>query len=517
MKLGIDFGTTRIVVARADRGNYPVVTFESPDGEARDFIPALIASSASEIRYGWAAWEVSGQPGWTLTRSIKRLLETAGPTTQVNLGPLQIPVLELLKGLAATIRDGLSPLDEQLEIQMEAMIGVPANSNSNQRYLTAEAFRCAGFSVLGVQNEPSAAGIEYAHSITRKKQNEELLLIYDLGGGTFDASLVDLKQSGPEVLASEGISTLGGDDFDALLVEAVLPAGNLETLNQHEQFLLLDISREAKESLHANSRKILLDLDLVQPGMGTVTIPVSEYFERARPLVDETIHAVNDLLLHVGSRTPDCLYITGGGSELPLISRMLREGFGRRVKRSAYTRAATAIGLAISADGHADGMIQERFTRFFGVWREADEGQNIIFDPVFAKGTALPSAGELPLHREREYTPTHNIGHFRYLEASTLYVDGRPGGDLTLWDEILFPFDPALEGVEDLRNISVEHSEHARQQKIAEIWLCHSNGSVEVVLSNRTSGYEKRFKLGRWNSATPVVRPMNGKRRKSNI
>lgn len=517
MKLGIDFGTTRIVVARADRGNYPVVTFESPDGEARDFIPALIASSVTEVRYGWDAWEVSGQPGWTLTRSIKRLLETAGPATRVDLGPVQVHILELLSGLASTIRDGLSPQDGELEIQMEAVIGVPANSNSNQRYLTAEAFRRAGFSVLRVQNEPSAAGIEYAHSITRKKQNEELLLIYDLGGGTFDGSLVDLKHSGPEVIASEGISTLGGDDFDALLVETVLSPDILETLNQHEQFLLQDLCREAKESLHANSRKILLDLDLVRPGLGTITIPVSDYFEQARPLVDETIHAVNDLLLHAGGRIPDCLYITGGGSELPLISRMLRENFGRRVKRSAYTRAATAIGLAISADAQADGMIRERFTRFFGVWREADEGQNTVFDPVFAKGTTLPSADEPPLCREREYTPTHNIGHFRYLEASALNADGRPGGDLTLWDEILFPFDPALEGVEDLRNISVEHSEHARQQKIAETWLCHSNGSVEVVLSNRTTGYEKRFKLGRWNSATPVVRPMNGKRRKSKI
>ena len=90
------------------------------------------------------------------------------------------------------------------------MLGVPANANSNQRFLTVEAFRRAGFSVLGLLNEPSAASIEFGH----RQKTTGRILVYDLGGGTFDVSLVELDAGTHTVLASEGISTLGGDDFD---------------------------------------------------------------------------------------------------------------------------------------------------------------------------------------------------------------------------------------------------------------------------------------------------------------
>src|SRR5207344_2452415 len=93
---------------------------------------------------------------------------------------------------------------------LEVMLGVPANANSNQRFLTVEAFRLAGFSVLGVLNEPSAAAIEFGH----RQHIVGRIVVYDLGGGTFDVSLVELGTGEHAVLASEGISTLGGDDFD---------------------------------------------------------------------------------------------------------------------------------------------------------------------------------------------------------------------------------------------------------------------------------------------------------------
>lgn len=510
MKLGIDFGTTRIVVARADRGNYPIVQFEDPDGGIHDYIPALVAASNNEIRYGWDAWAVSGEPNWTLTRSVKRVLDTAGPGTQVDLGPIQMPLLDVLTGMALAIRRCLGSSET-----VEAMIGVPANSNSNQRYLTAEAFRLGGFHVLGLLNEPSAAGVEYGHAAAKKGSDERLLLIYDLGGGTFDASVVEMRGGEHEVLASEGIGTLGGDDFDSLLADMALSSEALNGLSQSEHFRLQEHCRELKESLHPNSRKITFDLDFVRTGLGTLSVPVVDYFEKCKPLVEETLNAVDDLLAMTDAQSLDCLYVTGGGSELPLVPRMLRERFGRRVKRSAYTRAATAIGLAIHADGQAGFALREKFTRYFGVWREAEGGREIVFDPVFTKGTALPKPGELPLKRERIYRPAHNVGHFRYLEASAIDSDGRPAGDITLWDEILFPFDPSTEKTQDLKAVPVTHSPDALNQEIAEVWVCDSNGSVEVQLANRTSGFEKRFRLGRWSSATASIAPAKVKRRRA--
>src|SRR5947209_105353 len=99
MKLGVDFGTNRIVVAAADRGNYPLVSFESVDGGTADWFPSLIAVRQDERVYGWQAWEKQAVEGWTVIRSIKRLLERAGPQSLVDLDDQQIPLSELLNGL----------------------------------------------------------------------------------------------------------------------------------------------------------------------------------------------------------------------------------------------------------------------------------------------------------------------------------------------------------------------------------------------------------------------------------
>src|SRR5438045_9667891 len=151
--------------------------------------------------------------------------------------------------------------------RLEVMLGVPANANGNQRFLTAEAFRCANFEVLGMLNEPSAASIEYIH----KNKVTGLLLVYDLGGGTFDASLVEMGQGEHRVIMSEGISTLGGEDFDHILAEMAVGPEAYPNLSQSEMFRIHEECRLKKEALHPNTRKIVLDLDAVREGLGTVS------------------------------------------------------------------------------------------------------------------------------------------------------------------------------------------------------------------------------------------------------
>src|SRR5262249_22977946 len=170
------------------------------------------------------------------------------------------------------------------------------------------------------------------------------LLVYDLGGGTFDVSLVELEAGMHTVIASEGISTLGGDDFDLILAELAVGEQVLNALNLSELFRLDEECRRQKEALHANSRKIVVDLDATREGLGQATISVSDFYDRCRPLLNETLIPTRRLAEDGGV---DALYITGGASELPLVARVLREEFGRKVKRSEYTRSATAIGLAI--------------------------------------------------------------------------------------------------------------------------------------------------------------------------
>jgi molecular chaperone DnaK (HSP70) len=530
MRLGIDFGTTRVAVAFVDAGNYPVVVFETPEGETRDWFPPLVAIRDSRRLFGWEAWAVQEKPGWTLIRSIKRLLGAASLSSQVEIAGQLIPLRELLVGICSSLHQNLlkhSNLPIEKSEPFEVMLGVPANANSNQRFLTTDMFRSAGFEVLGLLNEPSAASIEFGHRRPESsRQREEHVLVYDLGGGTFDASLVTLGEREHTVAASEGIESLGGDDFDEFLAELALEAAGVaaaerDSLSQMELFHLHEECREKKEALHPNTRYIHVDLGKVRAGWSPVTVTTADFYQRCRPAVDETIHAVCDLMeshglglaASGGGPRIDTLYVTGGASELPLVSRVLREVFGRVVRRSAYTRFASAIGLAIQADSEAGYQLRDRFTRYFGVWREGEAGRTAVFDPLFRKGAALPAPSEPPLAQQRGYSAVHNIGHFRYLECAQLSGDGCPAGDIMAWGDILFPFDPALRDLPELSGVPVARTPFAAQN-IEEHYSCDSNGAVVVRITNLSSGYQREYRLGRWDVLHPRVVPGRSPRRR---
>ncbi|HEV2423215.1 MAG TPA: Hsp70 family protein [Terriglobia bacterium] len=540
MRLGIDLGTTRVVTAYVDRGNYPVVVFDAPDGSSSDWFPPLIAVRGDERLYGWKAWQAQQEPGWTILRSVKRLLEEAGPETRIEIGGQSIPMQQLLTELVGSLREHLlggSNLPASAKSEpLEVMLGVPAHAHSNQRFLTVEAFRQAGFQVLGLLNEPSAASIEYGHRNRKARGNSSSsrILVYDLGGGTFDASLVELGDTVHYVIASEGIGTLGGDDFDEIMADLALDAAGLGAderngLTQAEMFRLHEECRQKKEALHPNTKRLAVDLGAAREGWPEVSLTTEAFYERCRPLIQETLHAVEDLLDAAkgevngangdtpsgGEARLEALYVTGGASELPLVSRLLREGFGGRVKRSAYTRSATAIGLAIQADAQAGYRLSEKFTRYFGVWREAEGGRSVIFDPLFVKGTSLPVPGDPPLERSRRYAAVHNVGHYRYLECSHLTDEGRPAGDITVWDDIRFPFDVSLRDQKELKPVEVSRMGGGTMVEAEERYSCDAGGGVAVTISSLTGGYDRSYRLGRWSAEEPPIVP--GKRRTAKL
>src|SRR5579872_128083 len=526
MRLGIDFGTTRIVVAASDRGNYPIITFEGPEGESFDWYPPLVAVRGGDRLHGWDAWKAQSEPGWTVLRSLKRLLENAGPQTKLEVEGHAFGLSELLTEMASRLKRSLlehSSLHARGEEPLEIMLGVPANANSNQRFLTVEAFQRAGFDVLGLLNEPSAASIEFGHRerAVREGRPPARILVYDLGGGTFDVSLVELDNQIHSVLASEGIGTLGGDDFDSVLADLALEASGVsetgrEALSQAQLFQLHEECRQRKEALHPNTRRIVVDLSAAREDWTEVSVTASEFYDRCRPLLERTVSVVNDVLTKASvdeQNALEALYVTGGASELPLVARMLREQFGRKVRRSAYTRSATAIGLAIQADASSGYVLHDLLTRHFGVWRESEAGAQVVFDPLFPRGARLPGKEEPPLMNRRQYRPVHNIGHFRYLECSQLVNGAQPAGDIAVWDEIRFTFDPALAKEVDLGTVPVGHSAAAGMQEVEEKYACDARGGITVTIRNLTSGYERDCQLARWAPKEITIKP--GRRKKA--
>ncbi len=505
MLLGIDFGTTRTVVAAVDRGNYPTVSFQPEDGDTLEWYPSVAAARDGEIIFGFDAALAATEGGWSVLRSFKRQLGRLGSDDRIEIGDHRLTALELLTGFLSALRRDLlarSNLRVRRNEKLQAMISVPANSNSNQRFITLEAFRRAGFETRGMMNEPSAAGIEYAHHLSANggASKREVLVVYDLGGGTFDSSVISLVERDHEVLSSEGIAKLGGDNFDIILLDLALKEADINEVSDAALIKLLEECRRKKESLHPNTRRIMIDLSTGIEGAGEVAVAVSDFYEECRPLIESTIEAMEQVMEKSASEAgfdlheSAAVYLVGGSSDLPLVTRLLREKYGKQVRRSPYPHAATAIGLAIAADAEAGYKLRERFTRHFGVWREWDEGREISFDPLFEKDTLLPSKGEQPLTRARRYAPTHNVGYFRYLECSRIDQAGHPQGDITPWDEILFPFDPTLQSDNELKQAHITRlSNHGAV--VEEVYTCDHNGIINVEIKDAANGFSRRYRL----------------------
>jgi hypothetical protein len=161
-------------------------------------------------------------------------------------------------------------------------------------------------------------------------------------------------------------------------------------------------------------------------------------------------------------------------------------------------RSATAIGLAIRAEGHEERPLRDQFTKNFGVWREADDGDRVVFDVIFPRGAKLPSRGEEPLRAVRLYHPAHNIGHFRYLECAQLGANNQPEGEISNWDEIRVAFDPSLRDSENLMNLPVLRHAPMQERWFEEEYTCDASGNVRVRICDRITEQSNEYRLGRW-------------------
>lgn len=513
MRVGIDLGTTRTIAAAADRGNYPVVGFATPAGDVVEHFPTITAEVDGALVHGHAAAEAA-RTGAPHLRSWKRLLGRFGPEHRVQIGEQDVSLLELTTAFLEAVGEGLvahSNLPQPLSSLPEVVVSVPANAHSSQRFTTLEAYRRAGFPVVAMINEPSAAAIEFAHRYRgRLNDKREQVCVYDLGGGTFDAALVLVAGGHHDVIDTAGVQELGGDDFDSILMEMALEEVEVHPYEIPDDLrLALDECRVAKEAIRPNTRRILLELEALgelapdEP----VVLDVADYYARLEPLVARSIEALGEVMA-VGAHDADVadmkkaaavagvagVYVVGGGSGLPLVARRLRERFGRRVHRSVYPAAATAIGLAIASEDEHQPPVTERFTRHFGVFRERDAGANVAFDSVFPRGTPMPGPGGDPLRVVRRYRARHNVGHFRFIECGALDERHEPRGDISPHRTIRFPYCRQVRNGSSLDAVPIRRLE-AEGPLIEECFEVDAAGVVEVTIVDLEDGYSERFVL----------------------
>ncbi len=511
-RLGIDFGTTNTVAVIHDRGMFSVVNHQASTGAGtivQDLFPSaiLVDGGSGERWHGVEADRRFTQLGplfeGLYLPSLKRHLRdyVAGQRLPSPGGPeadaTGVDVAELLTGflrcLADSIRQSQGLADDE---PLETVVTWPANANGAQRHVTRACFRAAGFQVLDTLNEPTASAIELADCLTagrsRRAVTEPMTVaVFDLGGGTFDASIVRVEGQSFRVLSSAGIESLGGDDFDQVLLGMFLDRLGLtsESISPLTRHALLRQARSQKEAISTGAvRSLFLNpMDFGLKGR-PVSMPVEAYYERIRPRLKPAIALLDEVIRSAAERQPGVaaddrltVYLVGGSSKLPLVSEMVAAAFSEsRVVLTDKPFRSVAMGAAICAMDRVS--YRDVFARHFGLLRLREHGRVETFDTIFPAGTPIPRRGEAPLEKVAWYHPAHNVGHLRYLECAAIGPDGLPAEGVRTWSDILFPYDPAQSLTTEPGSTAIEATDRFSGEPVCEVYRCDNDGVITVEL-----------------------------------
>ncbi|HDY7716401.1 TPA: Fe-S protein assembly chaperone HscA [Vibrio vulnificus] len=353
---GIDLGTTNSLVASVRSGTADTLK----DAQGRSLLPSIVNYANEEAIVGYAAKALSeSQPQDTII-SVKRLLGRSLTDIQTRYPSLPyrfkasengLPVLQTTQGdknpieVSADILKVLATrAEESLGGELSGVvITVPAYFDDAQRAGTKDAAKLAGLHVLRLLNEPTAAAIAYGLD----SGQEGVIAVYDLGGGTFDISILRLSKGVFEVLATGGDSALGGDDFDHLLADFLAEQAGLETpLSAEKNRTLLNIATATKIAF---SEQDSVEVEV----FGWKGVVTREQFEELiRPLVKKTLMSCRRALKDADVEVDEVLEVVmvGGSTRTLLVREMVGEFFGRTPLTNINPDEVVAIGAGIQAD-----------------------------------------------------------------------------------------------------------------------------------------------------------------------
>ena len=353
--VGIDLGTTNSLIAHFDGQSLQVL----PDGSGSSSLPSVVYFGAHDVRIGQAAMaQASAEPANTIA-SAKRMLGRARGEFEkdpyVTLAPGDTLAFATAAGAKTPVEVSaaiLAALRERAEPQLDgpisgAVITVPAYFDDAQRQATRQAAELAGIKVLRLLNEPTAAAVAYG--LDEQAEESSVLAVYDLGGGTFDISLLRMRKGIFEVLATGGDSALGGDDFDRALADHLLAELALTNPSSTQLRKALQYARDAKEAL-TELESVTLDVsDLAKAG-SEITINRSVLRSLIAPFIERTLHACRETLADAEVAAVDRVVLVGGSTRTPLVRQAVAECFGLEPLCSLDPDQVVAMGAARQAD-----------------------------------------------------------------------------------------------------------------------------------------------------------------------